>query len=1110
MDTQFLVDGEDKKERKTLNETFYGVVSSIMDHFMEDMVDQKTVSRILSTEDTLKNTDLKDNNAPEDYTESKVIKPLLEYLGYQNPAHKSRSGSTVITREADYKLKSKNDANILVESEPINKNLYQAGCGVKQVSGYLEIRSFRADLGIATDGFKWILIKYDTQDYRPKVLIDIDIRPFFQSEFFKRIGQTKFGDIGDKQVEEFRRTFSRRTIDGSAHNLSTILRERKKQISRSFYDDYIAYVFGESKKKRDFDYCLLDTITCKDSSEEDKRLFAVTLMNRLIFIRFLEDRGLVPKNLLNKLLKEYESAKLPFNFYYMYLKPLFYKVMNVSPKNRDQKIKENELFMNIPYLNGGLFRDVVRNEKSFEVSDDILKHIIRDLMERYKFALKSDGEALDPDILGNVFEKTINYITTGRKEKGAYYTPEEITSYITKNTIQPYVFDKLKDVLRESGWKESEIAEYKDLDMLISNLPKSPITLNRMLDAISNITVLDPACGSGHFLTSALSELTYIHKAIHDMLEDSKDLYEIKKNIISHNIFGVDIESSAVEIAKLRLWLSLIESIDTECPSEIDTLPNIEYNISSGNSLVGWSKDAGSIVQTMFTFGPEISIIDTAIAGLRLNYADAPDKLSIVNEVSELILETGNPDVASISKSYLKLKSLYSEERGEKAAYLRELLETIRSNIYRIVLPYVWTYVEPKSKKRTRGITPDPDFQKCFHWGIDFGNVLNNGGFDIIIGNPPYGVKFKDWESAFIKNTMSYTTRHMVSEMAFIEKGTQLVRSGGFLGMIVPKPITYSDYGKAGRDLLVDDLLKIVDVSKAFPDVLLEMIIFTYRKGCGSPTYQVSRLDGSDAFDFDKHYIDRSETFIIHPGKESMDLFMKLSSSERRMRDCTTSFMGAHLNSKATTKHTKFKTFGGKHISRFVVNDSDLYLPEDTDLKLIRNMMCERVVVQRIVAHVTKPKEHITFFAAIDHEGMPAVDTVFNIKIREGFENDISNEFIVCALNSKLIAWYCHHYVYSDAIRSMDLVSYYFGKIPLPSEPINNESFRTLYGTIRDSPKPKNSRGKPAINQELMDRMDRLIYEAYGLNDDEIQIIESEYIDESAINRITLADFTDE
>lgn len=177
----------------------------------------------------------------------------------------------------------------------------------------------------------------------------------------------------------------------------------------------------------------------------------------------------------------------------------------------------------------------------------------------------------------------------GQKGLGAYYTPDEITSYIAKNTIEPIVVERFKEIIK--NWKINDI-NFSTLDEILnedSKIAENKHILRAFLDELDKIRILDPAVGSGHFLISALKELLQIKKRIYYLLREEMDIYKEKLGIILNNLYGVDIDDIAVEIAKLRLWLALIENLDVEALKRGEVLlPNIEYNVRCGNSLVGW------------------------------------------------------------------------------------------------------------------------------------------------------------------------------------------------------------------------------------------------------------------------------------------------------------------------------------------------------------------------------------------------------------------------------------------------------------------------------------------------------------------------------------------
>lgn len=809
-------------------------ISSIYNRLNEHIVNKIILSELLQRNKVLERKDIQLNKAPEDFTEETIIKPLFEFLGYPNDRIHRRTGSigTVERKEADYTMIVGKE-NILIEAEPLNKDLTIKGSGINQVESWLEKRSFKADYGVATNGFVWILLKYDSEEYKIKELERIDLTPFFTRLL---TGQRHLSDI-DEILRRFYNAFSYSTILETARLRNQLMEESKQKITRRFYDDYIKYVFGIVRGKEKQSYCLLNSIrTPISASEHDKRLFSVNMMSRLIFIKFLEDKGLVPSNLLTRLYKEYSESSLPLSFYKSYLQTLFYDVFNEPLKRRKSHVLKIEHFHGISYLNGGLFREVVKSEKEFDVEDDILKKLIFDVLEKYSFTLNGEFDAFNPDILGNVFEKTINYLTgideNTKKDVGAYYTPDDITSFISKNTIHKHILDTIRESLKKQGWRTPDIEAYESMSDFLDNLPSNPKILRVILNDIENIRILDPACGSGHFLTSSLKEIMFVKRRIIEEMNEKIDFYALKKHIIMNNLFGVDIEVSAIEIAKLRLWLSLIEDLNLDDPEYMDTLPNIEYRIVCGNSLIGWVDEKISQNLNIDVY----SIVRGLFSGLKVAYTEDAEKYKLLEESESLIGSKRGNIVTNLKHAYSKLRILYSDEKGEKAILLRDIIIQIRNAIYDFVTPAFENYlmVNHSSKRKDSKSIEKYKVPNQFHWNIDFGDVLENGGFDIIVENPPYGNLLTSNE----KNCLYWTQTYNTSEIAanFIERSLKLLKKDGYLGMVVTNSVAINSGTSPVRSVIRKNMsasrmaLFGTRPSKLFSDAEIRVLILTGKK----------------------------------------------------------------------------------------------------------------------------------------------------------------------------------------------------------------------------------------------------------------------------------------
>lgn len=674
------------------------------DSRLEDILRDSDSTEVITRADTV------ENEAPERFTERRVIEELFKELGYDVEEMATRTGDFADERgeETDYAI-TLNGERILVEAEPLNKNLEYQGVGLDQVESWLENRNFEADYGIATNGLRWVLVKYNEEAYDFDELADIDLRPSFIHQFETQTGKTDsltpFSEGLQLESEEggvlrgLTESFERKNLRRIVSDAGAVIETKQQEITEGFYEDYIRLVFGvlDEESEERTERCLIrngvkapDTIP---DAKQDVRLFSVSLMNRLVFIKFLEDKGIVRPNLLSTLKKEHQEGTHPDGFYETFLEPLFFKVLNTKRGKRDARLQNIDRFDEIPYLNGGLFTQTIPDEDRYEVSDSILIDIV-DLLEEYDFSTNGGFESLDPSILGNVFEKTINYLAGeagAQKDLGAFYTPNAITRFCAEQTVHPLLVDRCKDILLDRGWNEAEVENIETIDDLTTAIPPNNELVETLLDEIDELTVLDPACGSGHFLTSVTSEIVSTRRLLHRKIDSEYSKMELVKQTVIHNIYGVDIVPPAVEIAKLRLWLSIISELTQDEQEELDdeemALPNITFNIRQGNSLIGFTGmqvRAGDTTRlTEATLLDTIPEYKTNVQKSRTTHEGLADIINDINQQRGEVVET-------LDASYLQLVSGFTFEdtlkfEGSDEGIKEEIEERIQgSNVSKI------------------------------------------------------------------------------------------------------------------------------------------------------------------------------------------------------------------------------------------------------------------------------------------------------------------------------------------------------------------------------------------------------------------------------------------
>jgi hypothetical protein len=321
------------------------------------------------------------------------------------------------------------------------------------------------------------------------------------------------------------------------------------------------------------------------ADQEERRLFCQTLFNRLMFIYFLQRKGWLTFNgdpdYLHALWND-AKQKGEKDFYDVRLKLLFFMGLN-NPQSADfgpaRSLAEGDIGK-VPFLNGGLFDETELDKRpGVKVPNDAVEPILDDLFRRFNFTISESTPydvqvAVDPEMLGKVFEELV----TGRHETGSYYTPRPIVSFMCREALKGYLKTQVTDLSDETIERYVEHHDVAGIDR---------DQAGRILDALEAITVVDPACGSGAYLLGMMQELLDLEGLLFNpgLLASPRSIYDTKLRIIERNVYGVDIDPFAINIAMLRLWLSLI--VEYEGSGNPPPLPNLDFKIARGDSLLG-------------------------------------------------------------------------------------------------------------------------------------------------------------------------------------------------------------------------------------------------------------------------------------------------------------------------------------------------------------------------------------------------------------------------------------------------------------------------------------------------------------------------------------------
>ncbi len=506
---------------------------------------------------------------------------------------------------------------------------------------------------------------------------------------------------------------------------------------KEHYEKFTAHLLDPARvgaTRKAFGVARHSDAKAQDKADKPVRDFVKRLLGRLVFLHFLQKKGWMgcpsggkawtggDPDFLASYFRVTESEGEARHFHSRRLVPLFFSALNTPGRPGD-------LFpptgTRMPYLNGGLFENDAEPLQALDFPADLFRDLL-DFFGQYHFTIdENDPEdhevGIDPEMLGHIFENLLE----DNKDKGAYYTPKAIVQYMARQSLLHYL--------------QTHLGEHAELALLLNEKDFTRLEKNgfvhqnakRIADLLDAVKICDPAIGSGAFPIGLLQEILWTRLTLNLELNNPADRAALKRRIIQHSIHGVDLDPGAVEIARLRFWLALVVDEDQPRP-----LPNLDYKIHRADSLIEYIR--GEPIHL-----GKVSPEDKRTHGAIQNLIAAKQSLFSAQRIPEkraarLALYRSLADVAQAEFTWLRNDMGLIADDAERAAQFDDAIHEFGHR-----LKLIDAAAKLKTDHQDHLIAQlkawfDDDEKPTFLWQLHFGEVFAQGGFDIVIQNPPY------------------------------------------------------------------------------------------------------------------------------------------------------------------------------------------------------------------------------------------------------------------------------------------------------------------------------------------------------------------------------------
>lgn len=856
---------------------------------------------------------------------------------------------------------------------------------------------------------------------------------------------------------------------------------------REQYADFIQYVTGKRFVKSGSKWVERDmgkpnpALMCAFGNEEKKiRDYIKKMMGRITFLHFLQRKGWMNGD-LNYMQNLFERSRYKDDYLDSVLEPLFFGILNTKPLERESLFDyygwDKSLLMewkDIPYLNGGLFERDEDDESESVFPAEYFRRLFQFFSE-YNFTIDendpSDAEVgVDPEMLGKIFENLLE----DNKDKGAFYTPKEIVRYMCQESLIAYLEtnttiakDKIRSFVIAPEESVAEIPDNKKSKLLV---------------ALEEVKICDPAIGSGAFPMGLLNALLRCREALS---RERYDRSKLKKSIIQNNIYGVDIEKGAVDIARLRFWLSIV--VDEETPSP---LPNLDYKIMQGNSLIE-------------------SFMGIDLSKLTYEKEHKKDKgeISLFDDEKNRLQKT----VSNLLKVYY---SCFDHNR--KVRLQREISETINRQLEAC-------FVDSSILEKLKGINLAENNQ-FFLWHTWFSDVFNreNGksGFDIVIGNPPYVSYYSRQAIVIDKNLLE----DMKSEITYISdrrkkgrfhsiqffmyRGVKLFNSKGICNFIIDLSFFEKPFADLRRFILSEYQIKeIISGLTAFKNVSSGQLIISITSKQENLSIWKEDLNGVPQYIDFSPCLNEKECCITKPSLYA-NILMKIEDESYILNQIGEVRTGVNIGGVKKyflCDNVNYPPYisGGNNVQLYRINyptelqkkRKETHFKFDKDIeKQIWDNKIGTPSIGENNERFNRPKLIIRqsdtrITAAIDlYNRFHCGYTLFTVNV----PND-NKEELLCLLgilNSKLVTFYMLNkgWIKIAAGKNPQIRVEDIKKIPIPKDYHSPIFFNSIVKAVSIILNTDSS----VTYSEAIKQIDKLIYNLYHLEDSEIKKIENE------------------